>query len=218
MPKLTIVLWLSYLTVSLGLRILIQIRMTGRTGFVLLRESSSPMQLFASALFVSSLLAGLASPILALAYSQQAFWYAREMPPLVAAAGGGLYVAGVTLALASQLTLGRSWRIGVDASERTELVVHGAFKVVRNPVFSALLLTSISLAMLCSTPLAWLACSVQFIALELQVRHVEEPYLAHVHGSAYQDYLARVGRFVPRIGMRPPFYRAAGRARTRIVM
>lgn len=203
MPKLTIVLWLLYLAISLGARIVIQVRTTGSTGFVLLRSRSSPLQLFASALFVSSLLAGLLSPILVLAGLEHGLFAPMAMPAWVAALGGLLYVTGVSSAFVSQLTLGRSWRIGVDASERTELVTRGAFAIVRNPVFSALFLTSISLALLCSTPLAWLACAVQLLALELQVRGVEEPHLARVHGAAYQDYAARVGRFVPWIGRGP---------------
>jgi protein-S-isoprenylcysteine O-methyltransferase Ste14 len=47
-----------------------------------------------------------------------------------------------------------------------------------------------------------LACAAQLIALELQVRGVEEPHLARVHGDAYLDYTARVGRFVPWLGLR----------------
>ena len=36
--------------------------------------------------------------------------------------------------------------------------------------------------------------------IELQVRIVEEPNLLTVHGDAYRDYLASVGRFVPAVG------------------
>jgi len=38
-------------------------------------------------------------------------------------------------------------------------------------------------------------------ALELQVRRVEEPYLLGKHGAAYRSYTARVGRFLPGIGL-----------------
>jgi len=38
-------------------------------------------------------------------------------------------------------------------------------------------------------------------AIEVSVRTVEEPYLLGVHGDAYRDYSARVGRFVPGIGL-----------------
>ncbi|MBA4192676.1 MAG: lactaldehyde reductase [Planctomycetaceae bacterium] len=38
------------------------------------------------------------------------------------------------------------------------------------------------------------------VAIELQVRGVEKPYLRAVHGQQYRDYTAAVGRFVPGIG------------------
>ena len=44
---------------------------------------------------------------------------------------------------------------------------------------------------------------VLLVALELQVRGVEEPYLRAVHGSHYRAYEAEVGRFLPALGRRP---------------
>lgn len=41
--------------------------------------------------------------------------------------------------LAAQQAMGRSWRIGVDTDERTELVTEGVFGLVRNPVFTAMI-------------------------------------------------------------------------------
>jgi len=203
MPELTIVLWLVYLAISLGARLIIQYRLTGRSGFVLHRSGSGGLQRFASTLFVSSLLMLLVNPVLALVFPEHSSWSPPQLQSLGVWVGVLMYAVGVTLAFTSQLTLGRSWRIGVHASERTELVVHGAFGVVRNPIFSALFLTAASLALLCSTPLGWFACAVQLLALELQVRGVEEPHLARVHGEAYRDYAARVGRFVPGVGRLP---------------
>lgn len=42
------------------------------------------------------------------------------------------------------------------------------------------------------------------VTIELQVRVVEEPYLSATHGQAYGDYAARVGRFIPGVGVNPP--------------
>ena len=39
------------------------------------------------------------------------------------------------------------------------------------------------------------------LTIEVQVRVVEEPYLATKHGDAYRDYLVSVGRFVPGVGL-----------------
>jgi protein-S-isoprenylcysteine O-methyltransferase Ste14 len=37
----------------------------------------------------------------------------------------------------AQLDMGRSWRIGVDAEEHTDLVADGLFRHARNPIFDS---------------------------------------------------------------------------------
>jgi protein-S-isoprenylcysteine O-methyltransferase Ste14 len=96
--------------------------------------------------------------------------------------------------------MGESWRIGVDQDEKTELVTDGAFRVVRNPIFAAMIPAAIGLALMVPTLVALIGAAGLIIAVELQVRAVEEPYLIRTHGPAYRDYAARVGRFFPGIG------------------
>jgi protein-S-isoprenylcysteine O-methyltransferase Ste14 len=102
--------------------------------------------------------------------------------------------------LAAQIAMGESWRIGVDESERTELVTDGPFALARNPIFAAMLPTSLGLALMVPSWVAFAGLAALFIALELQVRVVEEPYLRRVHGRTYSDYASRVGRFFPGVG------------------
>ncbi|MGQ1797409.1 methyltransferase family protein [Kocuria oceani] len=96
--------------------------------------------------------------------------------------------------------MGASWRVGVDASERTELVTTGAFAVVRNPIFTAMLTTLVGLTLLVPTMVSAAALLCLLVAVELQVRLVEEPYLLRTHRQAYTSYAAHVGRFVPGLG------------------
>ncbi len=111
-----------------------------------------------------------------------------------------LALGGIGLTLYAQLAMGDSWRIGVDPGERTELVTAGPFAVVRNPIFAAMIPTALGLALLVPSAVAIAGFAALVGALELQVRVVEEPYLARVHGDAYGAYAARVGRFAPGIG------------------
>ena len=74
--------------------------------------------------------------------------------------------------------MGDSWRIGVDPGERTELVTAGPFAVVRNPIFAAMIPTALGLALLVPSVIAIAGFAALVGALELQVRVVEEPYLA----------------------------------------
>jgi protein-S-isoprenylcysteine O-methyltransferase Ste14 len=114
--------------------------------------------------------------------------------------GAGLAALGIAGALASQVAMGDSWRIGVDESETTALVTRGAFRWVRNPIFSFMLLSGAGLAALVPNAFSLLSFLLTLAGLEIHVRAVEEPYLAKTHGPAYCAYAARVGRFLPGVG------------------
>src|SRR5579872_1817748 len=53
--------------------------------------------------------------------------------------GWSLIGAGLILIVLAQRQMGLSWRIGID-SRRTSLITEGVFAVVRNPIFSGMLL------------------------------------------------------------------------------
>ncbi len=127
-------------------------------------------------------------------------WPMSEMlynVPLVHWTGAGISVIGIVGALAAQLAMGESWRIGVDESERTKLVTDGMFRYVRNPIFS--FIGVFMLGFFLTVPTGWtlLAIVLTAIGIHLQVRFVEEPHLLSVHGDEYASYLKTVGRFIP---------------------
>lgn len=76
----------------------------------------------------------------------------------------------------------------------------GPFSLVRNPIFSAMLPTSLGLVLMVPSWVAIVGLVALAIALELQVRVVEEPYLLRAQGPDYARYASRVGRFVPGVG------------------
>ena len=77
----------------------------------------------------------------------------------------------------------------------------GPFELVRNPIYSAMLPTIFGLVLMAPSAPALVGFIALFVGLEIQVRLVEEPYLRRVHGNGYAAYAARVGRFVPRLGL-----------------
>ena len=107
---------------------------------------------------------------------------------------------GFALTLFAQSGMGSSWRIGVDAREQTSLVTSGLFTFVRNPIFTGMLLFAFGLALLWPNVASFASALALFIAVELQVRFVEEPYLVSIHGAAWSNWAARTGRFVPFLG------------------
>lgn len=114
------------------------------------------------------------------------------------ATGGVGYLVGFGVTVVAQAAMGRSWRIGVQTGEHTELRTDGPFRWCRNPVFTGMLCTVGALAVW--LPVLALPWTVLWVALQLQVRVVEEPHLLDVHGEAYRHYAARTGRFLPGLG------------------
>ena len=196
----TIEILVYYFTVF-GLRSLWQWRKTGKTGFAGVRPGASMLERSAAGLMTLTLLLAPIAP-----------WFGAPLWTESAWLGLGLAAAGIVLTLVAQLQMGASWRIGVDDSERTELVTAGVFAWVRNPIFSAMLLASFGLALAVPTALALVLPPVLLLALELQVRLVEEPYLLRTHGARYRAWAAQTGRFLPRLGRFPEDRSASPRA------
>lgn len=198
MAVAALVLYAIYLALAFGLRVLIQLRRTGSTGFHGLGGRPGSAEWVAGVGFTVALLVGAAAPVLALL---------DLVEPFAALDVTALHVAGIVLAVAgiaatfyAQVAMGESWRIGVDPGERTQLVTAGPFALVRNPIFTAMLPTALGLTLMVPSWVAIAGLIGLVLALELQVRVVEEPYLLSVHGEEYASYSARVGRFLPGVG------------------
>ena len=120
--------------------------------------------------------------------------------PLVQSLGVTLAAIGIVATLIAQLQMGASWRIAVDETERTALVSRGAFRVIRNPIFTAVATALVGLTLMVPNVIAVAGLAAAIIGIQIQVRLVEEPYLHRLHGTAFDDYASRVGRFLPGIG------------------
>jgi protein-S-isoprenylcysteine O-methyltransferase Ste14 len=190
-----LVVYLVWFLLVLGVRTLIALRRTGDTGWRGLSAPPFTLEWCAGALFVTAVLVGLVAPLADLAGLDPVL-----DAPALSWIGVVLAIVGVLLTLAAQLSMGDSWRIGVDEDERTVLVTDGAFEIVRNPIFTAMVITATGLALMVPNIVAIVGLVALVTALELQVRGVEEPYLAEVHGDAYRRYAAAVGRFLPGLG------------------
>jgi protein-S-isoprenylcysteine O-methyltransferase Ste14 len=195
---LALVLYVVYLLLAFGLRTLIQLRRTGSTGFHGLGGRPGSAEWIAGVGFTVALLVGAAAPVLALLDVVEPISALDTTAAHIA--GLVLAVGGIGLTFYAQVAMGSSWRIGVDPGERTTLVTSGPFALVRNPIFAAMLPTALGLTMLVPSWVAIIGLGGLVIALELQVRVVEEPYLLQVHGNSYAEYATQVGRFVPRLG------------------
>ena len=194
-------LYITWVVVAFGLATARHYRATGDTGLRIGPRFATGWQRAATVLMAVALIGGLTAPIASL----------LGLPAIsilngswAGALGVGLLVAGIAATVLAQASMGRSWRIGVNTSEAPDLVTGGAFRLVRNPIFTAMLVTAAGMALTVPNLLAAGVRVCAVVAIEGQVRLVEEPYLRRTHGAAYTAYQAQVGRFLPGIGRARP--------------
>lgn len=198
MTLVALLVYLVGLIAAFGLRTWLHLRRTGSTGFHGISGGPGSLRWWAGVVFVGAVVLAVAALLLA----ARGVVPPVEGPLAAARAAGGLVVAvvGLAVVLAAQSDMGSSWRIGVEESERTELVSDGLFGAVRNPIFSGMIAVQMGITAMVPTWLSATALVLLVVAVELQVRRLEEPYLLTVHGAAYRRYARRVGRFLPLIG------------------
>jgi protein-S-isoprenylcysteine O-methyltransferase Ste14 len=196
-PALALIAYLVFAAAAFGWRTWLQVRRTGDTGFR--GFSKSGVAKTASLLFVLGLLAAPLAPLAVLLGRAEPAGGALT-GPAVRVAGFAAFALGFALTVAAQVQMGASWRIGVQEGERTDLVRHGVFAWMRNPIFTGMLLALAGMLLLVPGLLSLAALVCSLVGLELQVRAVEEPHLRRSHDPAYLAYAGRVGRFVPGVG------------------
>jgi len=200
---LGLVLFIIWILLAGVGRMAVQRRRTGDSGFRFAVAPRGTRQWWANRLNgAGSLAIGVAAPVadlLGLDHVASAL-----SSPTLRTAAVVVAAAGVVCTYAAQLAMGTAWRIGVDPSERTELVTSGPFAFVRNPIFTAALITFTGLAVTTPNLVALAGLVMVCAGIQMQVRLVEEPHLLATHGPAYADYAARVGRFLPMVGRLRP--------------
>jgi protein-S-isoprenylcysteine O-methyltransferase Ste14 len=196
----TLAAWMlaGFVVLTLGVRVVIQLLRTGGTGLIGLRHGAGVVDWLSGILFIG----GMAMSIVSLDLVLQ-----DSLAPIGGLDTTALHVVGIVLAalggsavFLAQLGMGASWRIGVSDEQDTDLVTTGWFSLVRNPIYSAMIVGWTGFALIVPT---WLSIAAVFViaaGLELQVRGVEEPFLIRAHGDAYRAYGSRVGRFLPGVG------------------
>jgi protein-S-isoprenylcysteine O-methyltransferase Ste14 len=197
MDYVALILQGTFLVLAFGVRTALHLRRTGSTGFRAGAARRSPVEaLGAGAITVAALMSFIAVVIVVAGIIEplggDAFW--------LGATGTVLTVAGIVLVVKAQSDMGGSWRIGVDQSERTELVTSGLFRFSRNPIFLGMLMFWLGIAAMVPSPFTLAAAVIAFVGIEIQVRLVEEPYLLRNHEDTYREYASRTGRLMPGIG------------------
>ena len=107
-------------------------------------------------------------------------------------------IGGIVFTSLSQVKMGKEWRIGVDENERTELVCDGIYSLIRNPIYTGIMIFGMGLLLLVPHISMLTFAVFVYIAIEYHVRKIEEPYLRKLHGQVYDDYANSTGRYIPK--------------------
>lgn len=106
-------------------------------------------------------------------------------------------VAALAATVVCWKKMGKSWRMGINPGEKTELVVSGPYAFVRHPIYALSSLLMLSTLAIVPSPLMLVAGLIHLSLLQWEARR-EEQYLIEKHGDVYQSYCRQVGRFFPR--------------------
>ncbi|HEX5404808.1 MAG TPA: isoprenylcysteine carboxylmethyltransferase family protein [Pseudonocardiaceae bacterium] len=197
MVVLALVLFAAYLVIGVGVRVWVQWRRTGDTGIRSNSFGTNPAaRWFVIAGFVGHLAPGVGAPVAQL-LGLDPVGVLDHRPLRIA--GAVLCGASILALFGAQLAMGDSWRIGVDAGEQTRLVVAGPFRLVRNPIYTGMTVMVVGFVLMVPNVVALVGLPILVVGFQLEVRLSEEPHLRRLHGSAYDEYAARVGRFLPHV-------------------
>lgn len=107
-----------------------------------------------------------------------------------------LAITGLAFALWARVTLGRNWSGTITFKEKHELIVRGPYRIVRHPIYTALLTMFLGTAILIGRIGGVLGLVFIFVSFWIKLRREEELMLQQFPDQ-YADYQRRVKRIVP---------------------
>jgi len=143
-------------------------------------------------------LAAITLVIILYSISNKAYQYLTPIrwleQPVLVLFGLGLLLASLVWTLLAQAQMGNSWRIGIDAGNKTPLVTQGIFGISRNPIFLGMRVTLFGFFLILPNAVTFAALVLGDALMQIQVR-LEEEYLRQTHGEDYQKYCQRTRRW-----------------------
>ncbi|HLK91361.1 MAG TPA: isoprenylcysteine carboxylmethyltransferase family protein [Polyangia bacterium] len=110
-------------------------------------------------------------------------------------------LAGGLLSASSVFLMGRAWRIGLDPENRTDLADSGPYRWIRHPIYGGMLVMLLGSVLVLRAPLVEVAAIITAVGFLFQALR-EERHMLGTLGERYAAYMARTGRFVPRLRAR----------------
>jgi len=144
-------------------------------------------------------LAAIAFVVVLYSISNDAYQYLTPIrwleQPVLVLFGLGLLLASLVWTFIAQAQMGNSWRIGIDAGDKTQLVQHGVFRLSRNPIFLGMRVTLLGFFLILPNVVTFATLLLGDALMQIQVR-LEEEYLRRTHGDDYRKYCQQTRRWL----------------------
>jgi protein-S-isoprenylcysteine O-methyltransferase Ste14 len=119
-----------------------------------------------------------------------------EHTNLVGIIGLTICVIGAGLACWSRYLLGRNWSLSVQKKENHELITNGAYKLVRHPIYTGLLLLFIGNTIIVGDYRGLIAVAIVFLSFWFKLKK-EEKWMTEVFSEQYNEYKKKTKAIIP---------------------
>ena len=92
--------------------------------------------------------------------------------------------------------LKESWRVGIHEDQKTELIIDGIYRYVRNPYFISYFVMFFSLFLVRPSIIILVLIAITITIFHRMVKN-EERHLLELHGEKYMNYKETTGRYLP---------------------
>ncbi|HMJ00010.1 MAG TPA: isoprenylcysteine carboxylmethyltransferase family protein [Gaiellaceae bacterium] len=135
-------------------------------------------------------------------------WHADEQPPALRILGGVLLVLGAALILETTARFALQGR-GTPApwAPPERFVARGSYRFMRNPMYVGVLALIAGQGLLLGREILFAWAALAWLLFHAFVVYEEEPGLRRRFGAEYEDYCARVARWLPTAPRSPRYSR-----------
>ena len=116
--------------------------------------------------------------------------------PCLLVLGMTLVVAGYTGTLWCYAAMGNAWRMGINRTEKTDLVTRGPYGFIRHPIYLFQVIMVAAIPILLPSVLALAILAIHVLCVLTKAAD-EESHLRTLLGQSYEAYCARTGRWIP---------------------
>jgi protein-S-isoprenylcysteine O-methyltransferase Ste14 len=113
--------------------------------------------------------------------------------------GAGLFAFAIWVLYKSHADLGKNWTPVLAIQKEHSLITNGIYKYIRHPMYASHLLWALAQILILHNLIAGFSFIVVMVPHYLFRVGAEEKMMIDQFGSAYEDYMKKTGRVLPKV-------------------